>query len=137
MEALRRIHAHLRPAHEAIPRLGSTAAEAEQPGDLLRRDVLAAHFSPEAFERDGVVCLPGVMTEPARRRMLRALQDLQALQDRVIRETDWTATDWSAIGDGLAGPESITPEDIAESQGGSECNRVRPSGFSVGGNYVQ
>ena len=30
MEALRRIHAHLRPAHEAIPRLGSTAAEAEQ-----------------------------------------------------------------------------------------------------------
>ena len=38
--------------------------------------------------------------------MLRALQDLQALQDRVIRETDWGATDWSAIGDGLAGGDA-------------------------------
>ena len=86
----------------------------------------------EALHRDGYVILPSIMLPETRRRWKAACQAVQAINDRLLLETDWSAVDWPAVG--LEQPaEHVSPADLQGSLGGCQLPAppgVKPAGFS-------
>ena len=86
----------------------------------------------EALHRDGYAILPSIMLPETRRRWKAACQAVQALNDRLLLETDWSAVDWPAVG--LEQPaEHVSPADLQGSLGGCQLPAhpgVKAAGFS-------
>ena len=103
---LRGIADHLRPAAAASASGGSAtapsywAAAAQRQPELPLLDLakLDVQFSYDAFLRDGVAVLPGVLTPDAQRRCSEAVVETQALNDDFML-SDWSQIDWAALGE--------------------------------------
>jgi hypothetical protein len=77
---------------------------------LIRPEVLSA-FDRAQFERDGYWLWAGALTDEGRERMTGSLQQLQAMQDYMIMETDWAAgIDWARRNLEPPPPKRITRE---------------------------
>ena len=93
--------------------------------NLLRPDVLAA-FDRAFFEREGYWVWKGVLTDEGRAQWSASLQKLQALNDTVVRHSDWCAVDYQSRGISDPDPEKITNEFLAACTGGSEQMKFMP-----------
>jgi hypothetical protein len=86
---------------------------------LLRPEVLAA-FDRETFEREGYWVWENILTDEGRARWAESLRKLQAMNDSIVRDTDWGAIDFESRGLNPPDPEKITPEFLETCCGGSE-----------------
>ena len=69
------------------------------PPDGLFRPGWERAFDGGAWERDGVLVLPDVLTDAARGLWLASLQRLQRISDTIVRETPWAdAAAWAPLG---------------------------------------
>ena len=93
--------------------------------NLLRPDVLAA-FDRAFFEREGYWVWKGVLTDEGRAQWSASLQKLQALNDTVVRHSDWCAVDYQSRDIFDPDPEKITNEFLAACTGGSEQMKFMP-----------
>ena len=74
-------------------------AELRLPSDGLFRPGWERAFDGSAWERDGVLVLPGVLTDTARELWLASLQRLQRISDTIVCETPWAdCRAWAPLG---------------------------------------
>ena len=97
-------------------------AEDEQAGLPIFRHV---NVDVEAWERDGYMAFPGILTPEACDRALASLKALQAKNDAIYMQTDWNGMDWGRFGlPPLAKP--VTPEQQRSLCGGCELSMTPP-----------
>jgi hypothetical protein len=119
---LRQLAAHVchgaaRPA--ATAEAARPAATAEQP--IFRH----VDVDVDAWERDGFMAFPGILTDDACREALASMQSLQAKNDAIVRSTDWNGIDWSEFGlPPLTQP--VTREQRESLCGGCELSMTPP-----------
>ena len=134
LSALRR---HLRPVEDgmllaASPAGGSACSSpssGSSDGSALFRP--GFRFDRVAWERDGYLVLPDVLTDEARERWLSTLQRLQRLQDEITLRTDWNdGAAWASLGLRPREPRA-TAADCERIAGGSEQGSMSlfPAGF--------
>lgn len=97
--------------------------------DQLLRPQVLADFERETFEREGYWVWENVLTDEGRRRWTASLQKLQAMNDAIVRETDWGAIDFASRGLDSPDPEKITPEFLESCCGGSEQMKFMQPGL--------
>ena len=103
--ALSALRHHLRPGEDgmllaASPAGGSACSSpssGSSDGSALFRP--GFRFDRVAWERDGYLVLPDVLTDEARERWLSTLQRLQRIQDEITLRTDWNdGAAWASLG---------------------------------------
>jgi hypothetical protein len=88
-----------------------------------------------AFERDGFMAHPGILTDEACRKILRSVKLLQAKNDAVYTQTDWNALPWGDFGLPGLGAKTVTPQQMRSMCGGCELQMSPPgSVFPAGWN---
>jgi hypothetical protein len=96
-------------------------AERQASEPLFRQDRLAAvDVSEAAFLRDGVLVLPGVLTERATVRLTVAMQETQELNDAFV-QSDWRWIPWPDIGAESMPPAVLSADQQAAALGNSQA----------------
>jgi hypothetical protein len=111
---------------------GLAASAAEPLFDMV--EVRRQHAAQgERYARDGFAVFEGVMTAASRRRWVAALQEVQRLNDNLLR-ADWAALDWSILRPGGRRPvEALPAADRLACIGSAGCipNRSDIAGVST------
>ena len=97
---------------------GALAAE-QAAEDILDRGMVG-EVDRAAFLRDGVLVLPGVMSNPAA--LADALRQAQGFNDAVVKNApSWPEViDWAGLGAEGPPPQPLTPEEIETAVGNSQ-----------------
>lgn len=102
----------------------------EQP--LLRQEQLDALVNEAAFLRDGVLVLPGVLTDQATASLTSAMAEAQALQDAFV-SSDWRWINWAGLGAAAPPPQiGLTPDQQASALGNSQAVSSGTPGSETG-----
>ena len=106
-QRLRIVTSHLHESNSPVlaaagsvqPSAAAAVVPVELPPDGLFREGWERAFDGGAWERDGVLVLPDVLTDAARGLWLASLQRLQRISDTIVRETPWAdAAAWAPLG---------------------------------------
>ena len=79
----------------------------------------------DAWERDGYMAFPGILTPAATAEALAAVQRVQAKSDAIIMDTDWNSLDWGSVGLPPL-PKHVSEEQKASMCGGCELSMSPP-----------
>ena len=119
---------------------GALAAEQAAEGILDRG--MVGEVDRAAFLRDGVLVLPGVMSNPAA--LAEALRQAQEWNDAVVKHApSWPEViDWAGLGAEGPPPQPLTPEEIETAVGNSQkvpgaSQQPSEIGLATGAHYLR
>ena len=117
---LRLLGAHV-AADAQLAGVEAVASENGQQSPIFRH----VDIDVEAWERDGFMAFPGILTTDACERALASMQALQAKNDAIYLQTDWNGIDWNRFGlPPLTKP--VTAEQQRSLCGGCELSMTPP-----------